>query len=207
MDGTLVDSRQAIVAATQHAVAQIGGPSPTAAATRALIGLPLRTMLARLAPPDLPSRQLDALVASYKAAYPGLARQHERSFSGIPELLDALTRSGQRLAIATSKSTRGAHSALARHDWGDLFHPVLGADAVKHPKPAPDMVLKILRETGRAPDQVVMVGDTTFDVEMGCAAGVRAVGVSWGSHTPEQLRGAGAERVVHTVEELGQVLS
>jgi phosphoglycolate phosphatase len=112
---------------------------------------------------------------------------------------------GQRddivLGIATGKARRGIDRLFEREGWADRFLTVQTAD--NHPsKPHPAMVRAAMAETGVGPARTVMVGDTTFDVEMALAAGVGALGVAWGYHPPEELREAGAHGVVEICEQL-----
>jgi phosphoglycolate phosphatase len=109
------------------------------------------------------------------------------------------------LGIATGKARRGVDHLLERTGWRPWFRTVQTAD--RHPsKPAPDMILAALAETGAAPEWAFMIGDTSFDMAMAAAAGVRAIGVGWGYHGEAELRGAGAERVVADFAELRHLI-
>ncbi len=107
-----------------------------------------------------------------------------------------------RAAVATGKSQRGADRVVRQFDLEGRFEVVLGGDSVPGPKPNPDLLHAIM--AGRSTDDLVMVGDTTYDLEMAQAAGVRAVGVAWGHHSVERL--APWARVARSVEELGRLL-
>jgi len=88
-----------------------------------------------------------------------------------------------------------------RCGWHDHFTTIQTSD--DHPsKPAPDMILAALKETGIAPDLTFMIGDTSYDMQMARAAGVHAIGVAWGYHAHTQLREAGAEAILHDFTEL-----
>ena len=90
---------------------------------------------------------------------------------------------------------------LDHHGLRPLFVTLQTADG-NPSKPHPAMLERAMAETGSRPVETVFVGDTTFDVEMALAAGVRAVGVAWGYHPPEELAAAGAERVLDSFAEL-----
>jgi len=180
LDGTLSDSSAAIVATFQEACSLLGQPEPRPGPIEARIGLPLVRMFRELAPGGDPH----ALTEAYKAAYIPHDNRLTRVYPGIPELLDQLDAT---LAIATSKTTLGAERSVTRAGLRHHFDVVLGFDAVANPKPAPDMLLEAMRRTGSSPGRTLMVGDTTFDLEMADAAGVRGVGVAWGSHGREGL--------------------
>ena len=92
-----------------------------------------------------------------------------------------------------------------REGWHSHFVTIQTAD--DHPsKPHPSMILQAMAETGVAPEHTVMIGDTSFDMAMARAAGVRAIGVEWGYHTADELRAAGAVAVAETVFELKELI-
>ena len=108
--------------------------------------------------------------------------------------------------MATGKSDRGLQSCLSGHGVIASFATLQTAD--RHPsKPHPAMLEAALFEAGVAPRDAVMIGDTSFDMAMARAAGVRAIGVAWGYHTPAELIEAGAEAVAQTPQHLGDLLA
>ena len=109
------------------------------------------------------------------------------------------------LGIATGKSRRGVAHLAERFGWDRVFATIQTADAAPS-KPDPGMLLRALAETGVAPDSSCMVGDTSFDMLMARAAGVRPIGVSWGYHPVAALREAGAETIIDTIEALPGLL-
>ena len=127
-----------------------------------------------------------------------LSTQHEYLFDGITELLARPFRA----AVATGKSQKGADRALKQCGLFDRFEIILGGNSVPNPKPHPDMLHAIMKATGTK--DLVMIGDTTYDLEMAQAAGVKGIGVSWGHHSVERLREWAP--VVHSVEELKRAL-
>ncbi len=107
--------------------------------------------------------------------------------------------------MATGKSQRGARAVLAHH--GLTYHFVTMQTADDAPsKPHPEMVLRAMAETGAAPLDTILIGDTSFDMTMARAAGVRAVGVTWGYHSRDVLVQSGAERLVEHAAALPVVL-
>jgi len=209
-DGTIADSRSSIAHCANLALDAVGRPAVPAAAVQALIGLPLREIFARLMRTDAaePADEVvDAAVDAYRARYAEVDRSHSQLYDQMPELLAELKRAGVLLAIATGKSTEGAHRGIGRHGLdGGLFSMVLGSDAVPRPKPHPDMVVHILETLAVSPEETTVVGDTTFDMEMSVGARVDACGVTWGSHDDATLRGAGARWIVDTRAELRTLL-
>jgi phosphoglycolate phosphatase len=126
----------------------------------------------------------------------------EVPFAGAAELLAALAeRTDVRLGIATGHVCQAITPALQRFGWQKYFCTVQTADKAPS-KPHPGMLLQALSEAGVAAEDSIMIGDTTFDIEMARAAGVRAVAVAWGYHRPDQLEAAGASVVVNDMGEL-----
>jgi phosphoglycolate phosphatase len=190
MDGTLIDSQAMIVAAMQAAWAGEGLDAPPRAATLSIVGLSLPVAMARLAP-DLPEGRRDRLVAGYKAAFTALrATELAPLYPGAREAVETLAaRPGTVLGIATGKSRRGLDHVLDAHGLRGHFATAQVAD--DHPsKPDPSMLRAALSAVGAA--RAVMVGDTTFDIDMARAAGLPGIGVAWGYHPPANLRAAGA---------------
>jgi phosphoglycolate phosphatase len=201
-DGTLVDSQQLIVEAARQTLLAHQIQPLEAAAVRAVIGLSLELALAQLVP-DADERTVLSLVATYRATWRLLRTQGvlEPLFPRTREVLGALDRDGHLLGIATGKSRSGLLEVLDHHGLTALFVSFQTAD--RHPsKPHPSMLEAAMRETGSAPAETIMVGDTSFDMAMARAAGARAIGVAWGYHSPELLRAAGAELILDDFDQL-----
>ena len=194
LDGTLIDSSKALLAAHDVAWRDAGRLRPPDGAILDLIGLPLIDTMKRLDP----GCDAATLAASYADAYTTTSAAHEVLFPGMLELLERPFRA----AVATGKSQRGADRAVAHHGLTARFEVVFGGDAVPRPKPNPDLLHAIMRETDST--NLLMIGDTTYDLEMAHVAGVPAVGVSWGHHSVDRLEQWAP--VVHTVDELTQFL-
>jgi phosphoglycolate phosphatase len=196
VDGTLVDSQGDILAAMRSAFARADHPAPPDAAILGIVGLSLDVAVARLVP-HLPEPERARIVGWYKDAYTDL-----RAVSGVAhssplypharDTLDTLHAVPETLlGVATGKSARGLDKLLGGHDLGRYFVTRQVAD--HHPsKPHPSMLRAALSETGVAPENAVMVGDTSYDMDMARAAGIRGIGVSWGYHRPDALRAATA---------------
>lgn len=206
-DGTLVDGQASICEAMEHGFAAAGLPAPDRSLVRRIVGLSLPQAITRLAP-DASEDQRAVAVEFYKQSFHearASGRLQEPLFDGIKELLFALKDRGWSLAVATGKSDRGLKTCLEAHGIADLFVSLQTAD--RHPsKPHPAMLEAALFEAGAAPHQAVMIGDTSYDITMGRAANVRALGVGWGYHTTEELLAEGAEAVAASVQDLREML-
>ncbi len=206
-DGTLVDSQHHIVAAVVETWRRHDLPPPAAALVRTGIGLPLHQTLSRLAP-DGDAALHDSLTDTYKAVYTAMRQQPdhwEPLYPGVVETLDRLSAAGWLLGIATGKAKRGLLAVLDMHALKDRFVVLRTADDGPG-KPHPFMLTSAMSEIGVEPADTVMIGDTSFDIEMARAAGTLAVGVSWGYHPIEMLQAAGAHHLVHDYSTLAATL-
>ncbi|MBE7217465.1 MAG: HAD-IA family hydrolase [Caulobacteraceae bacterium] len=196
VDGTLVDSREAIQAAMTRGFGGAGLSPPPYADTRRIVGLSLPEALRTLAP-ALDAAALDRVADAYRTAWrdmhadPGF---HEPLYPGAADLLEHLSAAGWRLAMATGKSRRGVETIVRMHHWEDVFASTHCADDGPG-KPHPAMLEAALAAAGARPRDAVMIGDTAFDMHMARAAGVRAVGVTWGFHTAREVEAGGADHI------------
>ena len=207
-DGTLVDGQADICTAMEQAFAETGLAAPSRPEIRRAVGLSLPQAL-RILLPDAEPALHGELVDRYKLAFRTAraeGRLSEPLFDGIRPLLDALLARDWLLGVATGKSQRGLVHCLASHGLSGHFVTLQTADF--HPsKPHPAMLEAALDEAIAAPADAVMIGDTGYDIAMARAAGVRAIGVAWGYHTPADLLAAGAEAVAETPAHLESLLA
>jgi phosphoglycolate phosphatase len=203
VDGTLVDSQGEILGSMTRAFEAQDLTPPSRDAVLGIVGLSLPQAMAQLAPAQSDAVQ-SALVEGYKTAYMQIrdAQGVSQFYPGIADLLDRLAQLDHLLlGIATGKSRRGLNALLAGHGLGKRFVTTQGAD--DHPsKPHPSMVLTCLAETGVEAADAVMIGDTSYDMDMARAAGVQGIGVSWGYHPAQALNA----QVVDTVDQLEQAI-
>lgn len=197
VDGTLIDSQHNIVAAMSLAFRAQGLEELEASAVRRIIGLSLVEAIAQLRP-DLALARHQAIAQSYKDAFFTLRTHPDHSeplFPGAVEALDLLEAKGWLLGIATGKSRRGLEAMIERHGLQGRFVTLQTADG-NPTKPHPAMVLQAMSDAGAEPHRTVMIGDTSFDMQMARAARARAAGVAWGYHPPADLLAAGAEAMI-----------
>jgi phosphoglycolate phosphatase len=207
VDGTLVDSQNMIVAAQREAFAACGLEPPSRARSLSIVGLSLPEAFTALVGADGP---INELAEAYKAAFGRLRADpacEEPLFPGAADLVSRLAaRSDIVLGIATGKSRRGVAHIVDVHGWTGVFATIQTADDAPS-KPSPTMLRQALAETGIEAEAAVMLGDTTFDMGMAKAAGLHAVGVSWGYHPVAALREAGADTIIDTFEAFDPLLA
>lgn len=201
-DGTIIDSTGTIAECIQQAAAEMGLPVPDDGRARHVIGLGLRDSLLH-AVPDLPESRYNDFVALYRKYF--LAREDTmKLFPGVLDLLSDL-QSRHLLAVATGKSRRGLDRALDAGDLRQYFVSSRCGDET-HPKPHPAMLLELMDELSLSSNQLLMIGDTSHDLEMARAAGVDSLGVTYGAHKEAGLRACSPLNCFSSVRQLHEWL-
>jgi phosphoglycolate phosphatase len=199
-DGTLMDSVASIVACAQAALDDLGLPAVPEPVVRGTVGLGLRETMDVLCPGG-DEADFNAIVERYRHHWYDAYRDLPVLFSGVEEMLASLAAEDYLLAVATGKSRRGLEHALAQTGLAPLFHATRTADEA-FSKPHPQMLLEILADLGVPRDAAVMIGDTTYDLEMAKSAGTAGVGVCSGSHCRAELERLGPLACLDAVLEL-----
>ncbi|KAF0230990.1 MAG: phosphoglycolate [Beijerinckiaceae bacterium] len=207
LDGTLVNSEAMILAAQAQAFAALGLPMPSRERALSIVGLSLTEAFTVLVGPEGP---VDALVDVYGQTF---KRQREEAkipeplFDGVEDVLARAFAAGHlALGIATGKSRRGVNALIGKHGWEPYFATIQTADDAPS-KPHPAMVLQACAATGHAPERAIMIGDSSYDMAMACAAGARAIGVAWGFQPREALISAGAEVIAENFPHLEALIT
>jgi phosphoglycolate phosphatase len=206
-DGTLVDSQATICLAMEECFTRAGLEAPARERTRRVVGLSLVEAMRQMLPEAEPDLHL-ALAEDYKLAFQALRGKglvEEPLFEGIIELIDVLEEGGWLLGIATGKSDRGLSLCLEGHGLGRRFVTLQTGD--RHPsKPHPSMIELAIAEAGAEPATTLMIGDTSYDMEMARAAGATAIGVAWGYHSAEELEAAGAHYIARHPSDITELV-
>ena len=199
-DGTLADTRQGILATMQATFAACGASLPPEADVVATIGLPLHESLAMLG--GWQGEALQHAVDTYRTLFEQVGTSRIEAFPGVLSTLRTLHTMGCTLAVATSRGHASVVELCARLSIAPYIRHVLAADDVQHSKPHPEAVLRLQTITGVLPERTWVIGDTTFDVDMGHAAQALTIAVTYGNHTPERLASSHPHHIVHGFEEL-----
>ncbi len=179
-DGTLMDSEARIVEAIQYAAREVGLPVLDDEASASIIGLSLTRAIERLYP-RAQAEQVARMAQAYSRYFLHEASTPMQPFEGAEALLKALKEKGVRLAIATGKSRKGLDRILPESGLAPYFDVTRTPEEAAS-KPDPLMLTQILEETGVPVEAALMVGDTTFDMEMARNVGMDRVAVSFGVH-------------------------
>lgn len=196
LDGTLIDSTNAIVASYQHVFGHFGMPRPTPEEIIGSIGHPLPIQLGMMGMADV-----DAAIAVYKPYYASIAGEHTVLLPGAEKMLAAIAALGLRVGLATSKQLDAAELLLEHLGVRDHFHACVGPREVTNPKPHPEPILLTAQLLGVAPEEMVYIGDMHFDVLSARAAGSRCIALTTGYATRAELETLDAEVVLDSLDE------
>ena len=198
-DGTIMDSTPTIVYCIQQACRDLGFKEPDDTLASSVIGLGIHDSLRR-AVPWIEPIHFQKLTDRFRYHY--LAKDHELDlFVGIRELLEELRADNYLLGVATGKSRVGLDRSLKHHQIGHLFHETRTADE-SFSKPHPGMLLELSDVLQVPTRRILMIGDTTHDLDMAANAGVDAVAVTYGAHPPDTLKTSQSLALVDDVTQL-----
>ena len=202
LDGTLTDSGEGIMNCAALALERLGTPIPPRDALRVFVGPPLHDTFRQF---GVPEDQVDEAIRIYRSRYVPIGKFENTPYPGIRELLEKLRAQGNRLYVATSKPEEMAVEVLEHFDLAHFFDHICGA-SLDRSRIAKDAVISYLLQLHGADGQMVMVGDTVFDVLGAVAHGIPAVGVAWGYGSVEEMKKAGAAAIAVTMDELLSIL-
>ena len=194
-DGTLGDTRRLIVSTMQQTIAALGLEARTDSQCAAMIGLPLRDTFTRLI--DMDDATGDRCTDTYtRLFYDNARKMAVPLFPHVAETIRHLHGRGVLLTIASSRRRDSLMMFLRDMHLDDYISYVVSATDVVNAKPAPDMVVRTLADNRLTADRTIVVGDTPYDILMAHAAGVKAVAVTYGDGTMEDLTAARPYRLI-----------
>lgn len=198
LDGTLTDSGEGIINCASLALEHFGLSVPSREEMRVFVGPPLSETFQKF---GVPADRVDEAIAVYRSRYIPVGKFENTPYPGIRTLLETLQQHGHRLYVATSKPEGMSIDILEHFDLAKYFTRICGAamDMSRNSKEA--VIAYLLKESGEA-DNMVMVGDTTFDVVGAKAHGIPCIGVSWGYGEASDMEKAGASAIAHSPEAL-----
>lgn len=203
LDGTLTDSGEGIINCATLALEHFHLPIPSREAMRVFVGPPLHDSFLSH---GVPAEHVEEAIKIYRSRYVPIGAYENTPYPGIRELLEHLKEQGHTLYVATSKPEGMSVNILKHFDLAKYFDRICGAslDASRSTK---DAVIAYLMEQNGRPDNMVMVGDTKFDILGAKAHGIPAIGVSWGYGKVEEMQQAGAAAIAWSMEELEHLLT
>ena len=204
-DGTIADTNTCIIRTFNQTLQQMGYPTVDELRISNLIGLPLRQMYADILHTD-DTALIDQAFHIYRDLFMGISTTTVTLFPHVAETLHLLHEQGIRMAIATSRGRDSLRALLRTHGIDRYISTDCCEEDVKRKKPEPEMVERLLDETGFKAEETLVVGDTWFDIQMGRSAGCDTCGVTYGNHTRELLAEHGAGAIIDDFAELPAVI-
>lgn len=198
LDGTLTDSAEGIINCATLALEYFGLPVPSRETMRVFVGPPLHDTFVKF---GVPPEQADKAVEVFRSRYFTVGKFENAPYPGVHTLLETLKSHGHKLLIATSKPETLAFEVTKKFDLFDYFHMICGA-TLDRSRVNKDDVIAYLLENNGGKQNMVMVGDTAFDVIGAAAHGIPTIGVSWGYGTTREMLDAGAVAIADTMDEL-----
>ncbi len=203
LDGTLTDSGEGIINCAQYAFQQMGYPVPPREEMGIFVGPPLWDTFEKF---GIPRERTDEAVKVFRSRYVPIGKFENTPYPGIRELLENLKKRGNLIYVATSKPETTAVEILEHFDLAGYFDHICGADLEKK-RNSKDAVIAYLLERAGSDAEMIMVGDTEYDVLGAAAHGIPTIGVSWGYGDVAAMEKAGAKAIANTTKELLEMLT
>jgi len=197
LDGTLLDSLEDIADSMNSVLTRNGLPCREVAEYKNFVGAGMEKLVFLSLPEGARTTEnLENCLTQVRAEYEIKQTNKTKPYPGVPELLDALTQFGVRLAILSNKPHDSTLSVVGRllEKW--KFEEVIGAGASAQKKPDPCGAILIAERMGVSPKDFIYLGDTGIDMETANRAGMFAVGVLWGFRAEEELLTSGAKALI-----------
>lgn len=200
-DGTIVDSKECSIVATQKSFKERRLEEPTVNLIEYYMGIPIEKSFSLMSSVDLDDHQLEALIKTFRQNYKEVESSYLKLYKHMTEQLQSLSKDKQ-LFVVSSKKTDVLIRNLEILDIDHLFTEVIGSDKVNHYKPSPDGINYILNKYQLENEETIYIGDAIFDMQMANSAKVASCAVTWGTHSIEELKSENPTYIIHEVTEL-----
>ena len=200
LDGTLTNPKLGITRGLQFALKFFGIAVSDPSQLEKFIGPPLRQTFSEEF--GLSKESAEIAVQKYREYYGATGLYQNEVYKEIPELLAKLKEKGKILAVATSKPTIYAIQVLEHFGLLEFFAVVSGSEFDGTRDSKSEVIKYALSQLGVSGERVVMIGDRMYDIIGAKEIGIKSIGVTYGFGTYEELKKAGADKIVDRVEEL-----
>ena len=200
LDGTLVDTQADLAAATNYMLRVLELPALSARQVKDYIGHGARVLVERALGADY-AHLVPRGVALFMAYYETHLLDQTRAYAGIARFLATAQNHGLRLSVLTNKPEGPSRAILLGVQLASFFTAVVGGDTLPVKKPHPQGVFYLQHLTGVELTETLLIGDSSIDIETGCAAGIATCGVTWGYGT-KSLLSASPHFLVDTPDQL-----
>lgn len=207
-DGTIADTKDCVAQSTQEALQFYKLLNIPKEDIVRHMGIPIKEFVKQRTHNQYSNEFYDNFVKKYREIYKRNMTTQTKIFEGLHHVLAKLKENGTILAIATSKGTQATQENLAHLGIRHYFDIILGEDLVTHKKPHPESIRIVMKHLNiHDPKDVLMIGDSVYDIQMGKASGVDTAAVTWGAHEKEKLQKENPDFVFESVEKLEMVLT
>lgn len=205
-DGTIADTRQSILETVRRTLLALSLPPVDDRDVQNVIGLPLCETFIRAAH-ITDEIMVEKAMATYRDIFGDVSKHVVKLFPNVAETLHTLNEKGLILAIASSRGHESLETLMNMLGISSCISCILGEQDVVNKKPASDMVLRILDQTGTTAKDALVVGDTIYDIQMGQGAGCLTCGVTYGNQTSEQLHKQGADYIIDDFAQIIEIVN
>lgn len=205
LDGTLLNTLADLAAATNYALAEHKLPQRTTDEVRLFVGNGIHKLIERAVPANTPAELQEEVFASFNRYYKQYCADSTRPYEGVPQLLQQLRAAGCRTAIVSNKADYGVQ-ALAKQYFDGQLDAACGERAGIAKKPAPDMLLAIMRQLKAEPASTIYIGDSDTDLDTARNAGVPCIGACWGFRGRAFLEAHGAKLLAENVSDIWELI-
>jgi len=202
-DGTLADSKQCSILATQDAFLKMNLEKPDQKIIEYYMGIPIEQSFKEIANHELDDKSFARLLQVFRDSYKEFENEYLVAFPNVSDVLKVLKNAGKRLFVVSSKKSDVLARNLESIGIYTYFEDIVGSDKVSHYKPHPEGILKLIDLYNLEKSATVMIGDAIFDLQMAKSAGVVSCGVTWGSHKKDLLL---TEEPDYVIDEIGELL-
>lgn len=201
LDGTLLNTLEDLMNATNYALEQYGYPIRTIDEIRNFVGNGARKLIERALPDGIENPDLEEILSVFRSYYAAHCEDKTQAYNGIPDLLQALKAAGCKIAIVSNKPDNAVKELHQTH-FRDFIQSAIGEKEGIQRKPAPDMVEHALAELNANKKETVYIGDSDVDIHTAANAGLDCISVSWGFRDADFLRKCGASTIADTPQQV-----
>ena len=208
LDGTLTDTLESLTYSVNATLRELGLGQITPTQCKEVVGSGARRLIEQSiqASGDPEASRIEEAMETYGRIFKIHCTYHVAPYDGIVDMLKELKKEGVQLAVLSNKPHLQTQDVVATFFEKDTFARVYGQQEGVPRKPDPAAVHMILEELGVSAEECLYIGDSDVDMLTGCAAGVPAVGVTWGFRSKEVLMEHGATYIVDKPQEIVSIV-
>jgi phosphoglycolate phosphatase len=202
LDGTLVDAYPAIISSFNYTMRKLKLPPEDDLVIRKAVGWGDENLLK----PFIKEKDVARALSIYRRHHKVALLRKSRLLPGVGRVLTYLVNKGYKLAVASNRPTRFSWILIRHLKLKKYFNYVLCADKLRHGKPHPEILNKIMQRLGVKPKATLYVGDMTIDAQAGRGAKVRTIIVTTGSSLKDEIKRERPYRIITRISQLPRIV-